>query len=300
MTYLLTNHANDYHLSKWQKLLCAVTMSNIPFAVRHVELAISEQKKYWFGHIVLAIIECLPGLGIIVSTIEYVVASFFKTKTSLQPIKNNQSLTLDTEINRLFDPDSYTGQITRKDGPKALLRYLNQPQPYNILTAAATWGLPPTIFGKKVVLGHHTLIHLPGKRIVEWAAKKSPTIWEGLLQRITQLETRTATGKQIEKMWSTHCRLIPKYHQWGILNSAPEGMLHYRPFKNDCVTYADRVLTENGQAPSHLNRLYNTDYAFSLGDDAAQMKFAGQSAEILLEDRFREPLSDKAMIEQPA
>jgi hypothetical protein len=121
--------------------------------------------------------------------------------------------------------------------------------------------LPKEIFGIKVILGHHALIRLPGRRICEWADKERRT-WEGHLSSMSQLELRTATGKQIENMWRTHCKLIPKYRQWGNLDSSPEGFLHYMPFKNDCFTYVDRVLTENNQAPLQVDRLTPTTYAF--------------------------------------
>ena len=92
--------------------------------------------------------------------------------------------------------------------------------------------------------------------------KDGESSWEGHLRSLSQLELRTATGKQIESMWRTHCKLIPKYRQWGNLDSSPEGFLHYMPFKNDCFTYVDRVLTENNQAPLQVDRLSPTTYAF--------------------------------------
>jgi hypothetical protein len=188
-------------------------------------------------------------------------------KTKQLQTTNKPSLTLDSEVNRLFDPNSYTGKIVSAGGAPALLRYLKTPQTYSIATTAATWGLPSKIFGLKVVLGHHALIRLPGKRIAEWANEDRRS-WEGHLHHMTQIEVRTATGKQIEGMWNTHCHLIPKYREWGNLDSAPEGMLHYFPFRNDCFNYADRVLTENGQTPHHLSRLNPTTYAFGPGQNS--------------------------------
>src|SRR5882672_11440253 len=96
-------------------------------------------------------------------------------------------LTLEAEFSQLIDPVTQTGQIAQKQGIPALLRYLKTPQVYSIVTTAATWGLPSKILGMKVALGHHALIRLPGKRIIEWATEDRRS-WDGHLHHMTQIE----------------------------------------------------------------------------------------------------------------
>lgn len=165
------------------------------------------------------------------------------------------------EYRNLMDPNTYTGQVFQSEGPGGLLRYLNQPQTYQLRTVAADWGFlskNDSLVGK---VGHHALIVLPGSRTCEWAPNKTDV--ENT--QITQNEHRkVATGKQIEKIWQTHLELSPKYHQKGEwFNKNGEGYLHYRPFTNDCFTYVDRILKANNQAPIKLSRIADSIIDFS-------------------------------------
>jgi len=157
-----------------------------------------------------------------------------------------------SELDNLFDENSYTGQIMKNRGAKALLRYLKTSQIYSIATSSAHWSYPKEtrLHG---LLGHHAMIRLPGKRVCEWTPTKDPT--DDRVQSITQVEIRRATGKEIEAMWQTHCRLAPLYR--AVLDNegyAPKG-LYYCPFVNDCFSYANRILTENNQPETHLKRV---------------------------------------------
>jgi hypothetical protein len=75
-----------------------------------------------------------------------------------------------------------------------------------------------------------------------------------VIENFTQIEPHFAKGLVIEKIWLKHNELSPKYQSLGSLTSAPEGLIHYRPFKNDCFTYVDRILTETDQPTTKLVR----------------------------------------------
>jgi hypothetical protein len=143
------------------------------------------------------------------------------------------------EFKQMVDPKTFTGDIVEKKGMPALLRYLKHDQYFQIATIPS-----------RLKTAQHALIRLEGKRICEWCTR--PTGWKAPL---TQLEIRKAPGKTIEKIWQTHLQLAPKYHKLSLLSDSPEGYINYVPFKNDCFSYVNRVLTENKQSPTTLHRI---------------------------------------------
>ncbi len=147
---------------------------------------------------------------------------------------------------RYLDFDHYksnfhTKKIIDEKGIDGLIEYLNEEQAYEVATVAATWGL-----GKESPfagqLGHHVCIKLPGKRVCEWSVNGETKYDE----KNSQVEVRFAPGRVIEDIWRKHQELGPKYNSW----EGAEGFLSYRPFKRDCFSYVQRLLTETGE-PSH-------------------------------------------------
>src|SRR5271170_5278307 len=82
MSCALNIHAKGYTLSKADALHCffsCATLSAIPYALRHLELAKTQSNnRLLLGHGVLFIAECIPVIGILVAAVEYLVASHFR------------------------------------------------------------------------------------------------------------------------------------------------------------------------------------------------------------------------------
>lgn len=155
----------------------------------------------------------------------------------------------------LLDKDSYTGKLARKHGLKALETYLNTPQTYVIATVPATFSFPPT-FKLNGQMGHHSLMRLPGSRVVE--LMRQDVSWESRMYTFSDVEVRTAPGRVIEQMWRSYRETIPKYRTLGTVGERA-GWLNYRPFTNDCFDYLnDQILIPNKQKPVSLHRLTQT------------------------------------------
>lgn len=127
-----------------------------------------------------------------------------------------------------------------------LKEYLEGEFEYQIVANPAGWGFPKIILdaGLSGQLGYHLLLKLPGKRLVEWSS--NPSEWES--NGLTVL--RNAKGKVLERMWETHLTLQPNYKSWKSTKNSIEGMRNYRPGKNDCHSYVNRILIESGHPPS--------------------------------------------------
>jgi hypothetical protein len=155
----------------------------------------------------------------------------------------------------LLDKDTYTGTLARRYGLKALETYLNTPQPYVIATEPATFSCPAT-FKINGQMGHHSLMRLPGSRVVELMRKDLS--WESRMYKLSDSEVRFAPGRVIEQMWRTHCETIQKYRTLGKIGDRA-GWLNYRPFTNDCFDYLnDQILIPHNQKPTTLHRLTQT------------------------------------------
>lgn len=166
-----------------------------------------------------------------------------------------------SEYRNLINPDTYTGQVFQNEGASGLLRYLNEPQSYRVMTVAADWGIVKKsdfLLGK---LGHHALILLAGNRTCEWTPNKTDVANAQVTQNAHRM---VATGRQIEKIWQTHLELSPKYHRTGeLFDKNGEGYLSYMPFKNDCFTYVDRVLVASNEPPIQFSRTANSIMDFA-------------------------------------
>lgn len=147
--------------------------------------------------------------------------------------------------------NEYTSKIFEEKGMLGLLNYLNKDQKFVAATIAADWGgiiKPSSSFLGQ--LGHHAFIVLPGNRICEWSSDAT----DSKKKYSQQGDVRRVSGKVIEKIWETHLKLMPNYLTWNMA-SKTEGFSNYRPFKNDCFSYVDRLLVENNQQPCRLERI---------------------------------------------
>lgn len=159
------------------------------------------------------------------------------------------------EYKSIFNTESYTGKIFQEEGVPGVLRYLNLPNAYAVVTTAADWGFLDKNSPYLGKMGHHAIILLSGNRICEWS--KGGT--DLLNKEFSQEEWRIVTkGKIIEQIWKTHLELSKCYNQLGkICDIEKEGYIHYMPFYNDCFSYVNRVLKENGQKETELKRALN-------------------------------------------
>jgi hypothetical protein len=163
--------------------------------------------------------------------------------------------------NKDLSINSYTDQILASQGEAGLSEYLSKPQTYQIITVAADWGVLKNGDALLGQFGHHALILLSGNRVCEWTPNKTDIT----KAQITQIEDRmVSTGKELEEIWQTHLKLAPKYHRNGkMFDKNKEGYLHYLPFKNDCFSYVNRILSENNQRPTELTRTANSIVKFA-------------------------------------
>lgn len=75
MNYLLFSHEKSYHLAASEMLPGLLSLSAIPYAYRHLELA-QASPQHCLGHRVIAVLECIPVAGLLFAVIERIVAYF--------------------------------------------------------------------------------------------------------------------------------------------------------------------------------------------------------------------------------
>lgn len=202
-------------------------------------------------------------------------------KTAFLRLRNKNKDVMSKQFLELISRENPSGKkfMTKKtEGSpdyldcKVLKGYLEGEFEYEVAANPAEWNFPKKLLNAGLAgkLGYHLLLRLPGKRIVEWTPDPSP--WETKGKSVK----RMAKGKVLEEMWNKHLTLLPKYNSWKSTISPVEGMRKYRPGKNDCYSYVNRILVETDQAPipSGLNRYSKGSIAAILS--GFLMKFYGR------------------------
>lgn len=139
----------------------------------------------------------------------------------------------------------YVKFINFSQGIDAVKKYLNSDQQYSIECIPV--GNLKTQSALSGETGFHAYIRIPGDRILEWGVPTDPNSQPSIK------EERTAKGYVIENMLKAHQALYPSYMSVGTKESSPIGLMHYKPYTNDCHTYVDRILEMNGEKPRGSN-----------------------------------------------
>ena len=93
MGYSIQNHSRGYDISLSEGILAGLTLSGVPYALRHKEL--SEQQdyaEYRVWHRILMVAQCIPGIGLLAAIVERIivyVSSLFNQKpneTEVSPV----------------------------------------------------------------------------------------------------------------------------------------------------------------------------------------------------------------------